>query len=720
MKNRRAMAGILLSLAVWQAALPTRASEVSRVLEPGKKLDDPRLGRQRTATDRYHPWAPATTKAEWEKQSRAIRERVLVATGLWPMPPKEPLKPVIHGRIDRGDYTVEKVFFASLPGHYVSGNLYRPTKIRGKIPGVLCPHGHWKNGRFNDAGERRARWQIDQGAEATMSGARYFLQARMVQLARLGCVVFHYDMVGYADSQPIVHGTGFTDAEAELRLQSALGLQTFNSIRALDFLLSLPEVDSQRIGVTGASGGGTQTMLLCAVDPRPAVSFPAVMVSTNMQGDCECEAADLLRMGINNVAIAALFAPKPLAMSGARDWTINIETKGLPELKQIYSLYGNADNVYAKCFRQFGHNYNRVSREMMYEWFNAHLNLGQKSPIVEQDFWPIDPKDLTVFDADHPRPADAKSAAELRKDMTAVAKKQFAELLPQDKAGVEHYREVVGTAARVMFDAGVPDPETIDVGTTFQGDLEGGAHILKGIAVRSDDQTRLPWVLLRPESFNGTAVLWIDGQGKSHLFGGDGKPNPQVRKLLEAGNAVVSVDLFLTGEFIEPGQPVVLPKVNSKYAGHTYAYNRSVLAHRVHDVLTAVGGLRKNDQVQKIELVGTGEAGPCVLLAAGLLGDQSVRDQVAHVIADAQGLSFEKIPALGSASFLSGALKYGGLGGLAALAAPTKLEVFGTEGIPADELAPLSVVYKAASGSLKLELQPLTGKFVVERLAKSQ
>jgi hypothetical protein len=720
MKNRRAMAEILLSLAVWQAALPTRASEVSRVLEPGKKLDDPRLGRQRTATDRYHPWTPATTKAEWEKQSRAIRERVLVATGLWPMPPKERLKPVIHGRIDRGDYTVEKVFFASIPGHYVSGNLYRPTKINGKIPGVLCPHGHWKDGRFNDGGERRARWQIDQGAEATMAGARYFLQARMVQLARLGCVVFHYDMVGYADSQPIVHGTGFTDAEAELRLQSALGLQTFNSIRALDFLLSQPEVDSKRIGVTGASGGGTQTMLLCAVDPRPTVSFPAVMVSTNMQGDCECEAADLLRMGINNVAIAALFAPKPLAMSGARDWTIDIETKGLPELKQIYALYGNPDNVYAKCFRQFGHNYNRVSREMMYEWFNAHLNLGQKSPIVEQDFWPIDPKDLTVFDADHPRPTDAKSAAELRKDMTAIAKKQLAELLPQDKAGVERYREVVGTAARVMFDSRIPDPEAIDVGTTFEGDVERGAHILKGIAARSDDKTRLPWVLLRPESFNGTAVLWIDGQGKSHLFDGDGKPTAQVRKLLDAGKAVVSVDLFLTGEFVESGQPVVLPKVDSKYAGHTYAYNRSVLANRVHDVLTAVGGLRKNDQVQKIELVGTGEAGPCVLLAAGLLGDQSVRDQVANVIADAHGLSFEKIPVAGSATFLSGALKYGGLGGLAALAAPMKLEVFGTEGIPADELAPLSVVYKASAGFLKLESQSLTGKLVVDRLTKEE
>jgi hypothetical protein len=701
-------AGFLLHAGHAVAAV---ASDVTRVLPAGKKLDDPRLGKPRTATDRYHPWTPPKTKAEWEKESQAIRERVLVAAGLWPMPPKEPLQPVIHGKIDRGDYTVEKVFFASMPGHYVSGNLYRPAHVTGKVPGILCPHGHWDGGRFNDGGERRGRWQIDQEAEATMAGARFFLQARMVELARLGCVVFHYDMVGYADSRPIVHGKGFTDAECELRLQSMLGLQTFNSIRALDFLSSLPDVDPTRIGVTGASGGGTQTMLLCAVDPRPAVAFPAVMVSTNMQGDCECEAADLLRMRINNIAIAALFAPKPLAMSGARDWTIDIERKGLPELKQIYALYGRADDVYAKCFRQFGHNYNRVSRTLMYEWFNVHLNLGHKSPIVEEDFWPLEANEMTVFDAEHPRPADALPAAELRNRMTAVAKRQFADLLPKDKAGVAHYREIVGTAARVMLDAHIPDPDAIDIGTIGQEDLDGGLHLVKGIAVRSDEHTKLPWVLVRPDAFGGTAVLWLDGAGKSHLFGSDGKPTAPVRKLLEAGNAVVSVDLFLTGEFLEPGKPVVLPKVDHKYAGHTYAYNRSVLANRVYDVVTAVAGLRKNDQVQKIELVATGDAGPCALIAAGLVGDQ-----IGSVLADANGLSYEKIPAAGSATFLSGALKYGGLGGLAALAAPTKLTVFGTADIAADELAPLSIVYKAAGAPLTLERQPLRAAEIAERM----
>jgi dienelactone hydrolase len=703
----------LLVLILAQSASAASPADISRTLEAGKKLEDPRLGPERTLNDKYHPWTPASTKAEWEKQSKAIRERVLVSTGLWPMPPKEPLKPVIHGKIDRGDYTVEKVFFASLPGHYVSGNLYRPKNVKGKVPGVLCPHGHWKNGRFYDAGEKEAQSQLSQGAEKTMAGARYPLQARMVELARLGCVVFHYDMVGVADSQPIGHGTGFSDAEAELWLQSALGLQTFNSIRALDFISSLPDVDPHRIAVTGASGGGTQTFLLCAIDPRPAVAFPAVMVSTNIQGGCVCENSDLLRVGINNVAIAALFAPKPLAMSGAHDWTIDIERKGLPELKQIYGLYGQADQVHAKCFPQFGHNYNCVSREMMYDWFNAHLNLGHKSPIVEQDFSPIDPKDLSVFDAEHPRPADAKSARELRKELTAIEKQQFAALLPKDKSGLEHYRDVVGTAARVMLDPGVSDPDVIDVGMSGQEDLGDGLHLLKGIAVRSDDNTRLPWVLLRSDNANGTVVLWLDGKGKSHVFGPDGKPIAPVRKLLEAGNAVVSVDLFLTGEFVEPGKSPVLPAVNSKYAGYTFGYNRTLAANRVHDILTSVAALKKNDQVQKIELIGTGDAGPYVLLAAGLL-----RDQIAGAVVDARGFSYQSIPHTTDPLFLPGALKYGGLGGLAALAAPAKLDLFGTEGIPEEELAPLKVIVPLAGGKLTNHPQPLSPALAVEFVEK--
>jgi len=180
-----------------------------------------------------------------------------VALGLWPMPTSTPLNPVIHGKNDCGDYTIEKVYFESIPGFYVTGNLYRPKGKTGKRPGVLSPHGHFPGGRFIDIGPDAVRRQIVRGAERFEDGGRSFMQSRCVQLARMGCVVFHYDMIGYGDSVQIplevAHrfsrlrvkfkeppARGLYSASAELRLQNPMGLSTYNSMRALDFLTASP------------------------------------------------------------------------------------------------------------------------------------------------------------------------------------------------------------------------------------------------------------------------------------------------------------------------------------------------------------------------------------------------------------------------------------------------------------------------------------------------
>ncbi|MBI1916051.1 MAG: acetylxylan esterase [Planctomycetes bacterium] len=535
----------LLSLLLL-ATTARAADDPLRVISSNEWPRDARLGRAKTLND-YFPMDVPASKEAWETRRKALREQVLVANGLWPMPEKTPLHAVIHGKIDRDDYTIEKIFFASYPGHYVTGNLYRPKKARDKVPGVLCPHGHWNNGRFYQANEGEVQAQLKQGAEQTAEGARFPLQARCAMLARLGCVVFHYDMVGVADSKQIGHRAGFTDAEAELRLQSFMGLQTWNSIRALDFLLSLPEVDARRIGVTGASGGGTQTFMLCAVDDRPAVAFPAVMVSTAMQGGCICENCSYLRQNAGNIDLAGLFAPKPLAMSGANDWTIDIETKGLPELKALYKLYGAEDRVLAKCFPQFGHNYNQVSREVMYNWFNKHLGLGEKEPVTEKPFKPVPPKELSVFDAEYPLPKDAVGADGLRKFMTEKSEEQITALLPKDADSLRAYRRVIGTALRVM--AGGELPETSQVEMTPVGDKEvhDGVTWRRFLLGRKGGRDAVPAVGLRGEDFDGTVVVWIHPKGKASLVQ-DGKLVPQARKILDAKAGILAPDVFWTGE----------------------------------------------------------------------------------------------------------------------------------------------------------------------------
>jgi dienelactone hydrolase len=498
-------------------------------------------------------------------------------------------------------------------------------------------------------------------------------------------------MVGYADSTALKHREGFTDADAELRQQSFMGLQTWNSIRSLDFLLSLPDVDPKRIGVTGASGGGTQTFLLCAIDDRPAVAFPAVMVSTAMQGGCVCENCSHLRVGTGNVELAGLFAPKPLGMSGANDWTIDIEKKGLPELKALYKLYGAEDKVMAKCFPEFGHNYNQVSREVMYNWFNKHLKLGQKEPVVEKPFEPVAPKGLSVFDENHPRPRDSVDADRLRQFMTEASDKQIAALRPKDAQGYVAYKRVFRAALRAMVHDEPPKLGNVEAQEVGAKELHGDVTWQRLVLGRKGQGEQVPALFLRGKKLAGPVVIWIHPEGKAGLFK-EGKLVPAARQVLDRNGAILAVDVFGTGELsLAKG-----PEVDAKYAGFTFGYNRTLLTNRVHDVLTAVAYARGLKDTKQVHLIGEGKAGPWVLLARGLCGNL-----VDRTAADWDGFRFEKVRKTTDEMMLPGALKYGGLSALAALAAPGELYVHNYSGTGAGQW--LKPVYEAVGATEKLK-----------------
>ena len=433
----------LVPFAALSLGLVATSSEAPRALPPGELPNDIRLQPLKDL-DGYFPFTPSSSPGAWTQRADRVRRQILVSEGLWPMPTKTPLNAVIHGRIERDDYTVDKVYFESIPGFFVTGSLYRPKNRSRKLPGILCPHGHWNDGRFLDTGVEGVRKEIAQGAERFDEGGRSVLQSRCVQLARMGCVVFHYDMIGYADSvqipMEIAHGFktqrpemnttenwGLFSPQAEAHLQSVMGLQTWNSIRSLDFLLSLPDVDPDRIACTGASGGGTQTFILSAIDPRIKVAFPAVMVSTAMQGGCTCENACGLRIDTGNVEFAALFAPKPLGMTAADDWTKEMPEKGFPQLKDHYAMMGAPDRVKLSPFLQFGHNYNYISRAAMYNWLNQHLHLGLKEPIVETDYKRLSRAEMSVWDDQHPKPEGGPEfERKLLRWLTEDAAKQIA------------------------------------------------------------------------------------------------------------------------------------------------------------------------------------------------------------------------------------------------------------------------------------------------------
>jgi hypothetical protein len=704
------MLRLFAALTVFVLALPTAwAADPVRVLPEGELPADARLGALKDL-DGYFPFTPSRSPAEWQKRAEQVRRQILVSQGLWPLPEKTPANAVVHGLVDRGDYTVERVYFESVPGHFVTGSLYRPKGREGRRPTVMFPHGHWANGRFHEQNPKTLRQELFSGAERFERGGRTLLQAGCVQLARMGCIVFHYDTLGNADSQQLQHrpnpeirphmntreNWGYFSPQAELRLQNMMGLQTYNSLRALDWLTSLPDVDPSKIGVTGASGGGTQTFILGAIDPRPAAIFPAVMVSTAMQGGCTCENAPLLRVGTGNVEFAALFAPKPLGMTGADDWTKEIATKGLPELQHHYAMLGAPDHVQAWPLLQFGHNLNYVSRGLVYSWFNKHLGLGQAEPIVAEDYEPLSIAEMTVWDAAHPAPPGGDDyERSLLRELTAASDRQIAALTPTDAESLEEYRRVVGGALESMIGRGLP--KAGEVAFDLKEKIDRGSYwFFKGLVKNPAAGESLPTVFLHPKDWSTKeVVIWLDGRGKQGLFGASGEPNEQVAKLLAGGYAVTGIDLLYQGEFLkdgpleqtrEVGQP---EEYGKQYAGYTFGYNPSLFAQRVRDVLGLVSYVIDNEhEPEGVVIVGTEGAAPIAIAAAALAGEA-----VDRVAADTRGFRFAQLERTNHPDFLPGAVKYGDLPGFAALLAGKPLWLAGeVPGLP----PVIAAAYKAA------------------------
>jgi dienelactone hydrolase len=689
-----------------------------QVLPKGQVLDDWRREPLKDLNG-YFPFTPAKSEQAWRERQERVRRQVKVALGLWPAPTTVPLEPVIHGKIDHVDYTVEKVYFQSLPGFYVAGNLYRPAGGKGKRPGILSPHGHYPNGRFCDYGPTKVKQLIESGDEVFENGGRSPLQSRCVTLARMGCVVFHYDMIGYADSRQLpfelVHRFskqrpsanraerwGFYSPQAESHLQSILGLQIWNGIRALDFLASLPDVDPQRLAVTGGSGGGTQSMLLGAIDPRPATIVPAVMVSTAMQGGCMCENSCLLRIGTGNVEFSALYAPKPQLLVAADDWTRELPTKGFPELQQHYTLLGAKSNIDLVANLRFKHNYNYVNRAAMYEWMNRRLGLGIDGQIVERDYERLADQQLSVWNEQHPRPASGESfERELLHWLTLDAQQQLDEVYPRDAASLKRYKSLVEPALDVVIGRALPDPRDIqfrEVSESVDGDVRISAGLL---SLKLNDQDndapgrkeQMPILFLKPREGRGQTIVWLSSSGKSGLFNDDGSVIEPVKKLLLAGCTVVGVDLLFQEESLEGETPLNKTRrvAEPDEAGaYTFGYNRALFARRVHDVLTVVSYVAgKRPGLERVVLMGwDAGSGPIVAAAA-----RPAREALDRAVIHTHRFRFGKVSDLHSVDFLPGGAKYGDLPGMLAVAAPLPLYLTG-EGPEGPKL--VSDAYRAA------------------------
>ena len=331
------------------------------------------------------------TKDEWISRAKIIRQGILEGSGLNPFPEKNSLNPIFTNLRKHKGYSVQNVAIESLPGVYVTGSLYWPENTNKKMAGILSTHGHWSKkedyGRFREDAQKRC-----------------------ASLARMGAVVFAYDMVGYGEMKEL----GW-----EHKHPLAFKQQLWNSVRALDFLLSLKNLDPGRIGITGASGGATQAFMLTAIDSRIKVSAPVVQVSAHFFGGCVCESGMPVHKSdthqTNNVEIAALAAPRPMILvSDGDDWTKNNSELEFPHIQYIYNLWGVKENVEHVHFPEEKHGYEFSKRKAVYPFLAKHLKLklnaiqNKSGEIAENNIVIESYETLKAFSEKNPFPDTAK------------------------------------------------------------------------------------------------------------------------------------------------------------------------------------------------------------------------------------------------------------------------------------------------------------------------
>ena len=604
-------------------------------------------------TDFEHEMPRFESRDDWRARSERLRKQILAAAGLLPLPERTPLNPQVFGRIERDGYAVEKVLLETYPGYYLGGNLYRPLGKQGPFPAILTPHGHWRYGRIENS---------ELGS----------IPARAINLARQGYVVLAYDMVGYNDTKQLPHDF-LGGRREEMWSVGLLGVQLWNSIRAADFLQALPDVDPARLAATGASGGGTQTFLLSAVDERIRWSAPVNMVSGIMQGGSVCENAPNLRIETNNVEIAALAAPRPmLLVSATGDWTRNVPRNEFPAIERLYDLVGYGQNVETIQFDS-PHNYHQGSREAVYAFFGKHI-LGDADArnFVEKRYSPEDPAALLSL-WNRTLPAGAVDQKAFIEQRIAEAERRIESLRPTDADSLakaqESFREGLSFAAMVF------EPEPGSLVSDVVESLPNGEKLVLG---RRGGGERIPAVLLRPAKpvAGARPTLIVHPEGGAWALSSSVSRAGLVAELLTAGGPVMAIDAFQTGHAVAQRDIAGAGRSAERYFT---TFERTDAANRVLDIVLAVAYARDRMETSEIQLVCMGEAGPWCAVARALVSGP------VRLALDWQGLEAADDEALAARLFMPHLRKAGDLRGAVTLWTDGATFVHNaSEGFPAD------------------------------------
>lgn len=530
--------------------------------------------------------------AEWNDRKKQLRERLLESWGGFPREPCD-LAPKKRGELQRDGYRVEKLIFQTRPGVWMTANAYVPAG-EGKRPAVLCVHGHWSGAKQDPVP-----------------------QSRCIGLAKLGFFVLAVDAFGAGE-----RGIGKALGEYHGEMVGATlfpiglplsGIQVYENMRAVDYLLTRPEVDGTKLGITGASGGGNQTMYAGAFDERFSCVVPVCSVGTYRSylgaACCMCEVVPDAMAYTEEWAVLSLVAPRALmvinATKDAFQFSVGEAQKSIASIQHVFRLFGVAGKIKHDIFES-PHDYGKAMRESMYGWMTLHLKgQGQGNPIPEPELKTEAPEELRSFPG-ATRPDDWMT---LPKFAAAEAKMIIDRLNGEKIQHREHWNSIAMTRQLVLEKVLGGFPMTNQPAATEKPSPGGRERTL---TIETEEGIEITAVHQSGQGDKRRCAVVLDLDGIEHA-----RETETAKALIAAGWDVAFADLRGTGRYAVSGDKIGrAPDHNS--GEWSLWTGRPLLSQWVWDAIRLVDVLQSRDRIaaKNCSLFGIGPAGLVAILAA--------------------------------------------------------------------------------------------------------
>src|SRR5450759_2269814 len=537
------------------------------------------------------------TKEDWINRQKKVKDILMKTVG--PFPEKTPLNSKVTGVVKKEGYKIEKIIYESMPGFYVTGCLFIPDGIKGKRPAILFVSGH------------------------TQESFRYKeYQIMILNLVKKGFIVFGIDPVSQGeriqvyDPEKNISVIGPTTREHEYlgnqTLISGVSLARYfiwDGIRGIDYLLTRKEVDPANIGVTGQSGGGTQSSYIFAFDERIKAGAPVDYIiglrrlfeSIGPQ-DAEQNFYHGILNGLTHADFLEMRAPNPALISaGTRDFfSIQGARETYAEVRNAYKAFGKEENI-GIVEDDFGHGYTVKLREGINAFFQKNLNLPGDPK--DENVTVLDPKELMVTTT-----GNVASSFENAETVFSINKKEAQKLIDKiqnSRKNIEPHLEGVQLKAKELSGYVVPQPELNPV---FRGRYQRDGYSVEMYALHGEGDYIIPLLLFVPETGSKfSSVIYIHPKGKIT----DASVGGRIEQLVKKGYLVAAPDVIGTGETAGSGNVAML-------------IGRSIVGIQAGDVVRVANFLksRQDVDINKISAIAFDEICPTLLHAAAI--DKSI------------------------------------------------------------------------------------------------